>query len=52
MSTKKPSDNSRKKTVRNKPKAKAKNHERSRRKTVSKNRFGGAFGKNFPSVIA
>jgi len=44
-------DSSRKKAVRKKPKAKAKNHERSWRKTVPKTGFGDAFGKNFPGVI-
>jgi hypothetical protein len=51
LDTEKPSDSSHKKAVRKKPKAKAKNHERSRRKTVSKNGFGDAFGKNSPGVI-
>lgn len=52
LGTEKPSDSRRKKAVRKNQKAKAKNHERSRRKMVSKNGFGDAFGKNFPGVIA
>ena len=52
MGAEKPPESSRKKAVRKKPKAKAKNHERSRKRTVSKNSFGDAFGKNFPGMTA
>ena len=52
LGAEKPPESSRKKAVRKKPKAKAKNHERSRKRTVSKNSFGDAFGKNFPGMTA